>query len=120
MKIFFNVKNPYYKGFTPKVGDIIRLYNNTYIISLYIENDLYEMKDICNGNIVIYSLRRRPFEILISNECKKEISSKLIIIKNENIISNYLDNINNKDDINKKIYTSTILENNYSSYCSIM
>jgi hypothetical protein len=78
------------------------------------------MKNICNGDIIVYSLRRRPFEILITDECKKDICSKLIIIKNENIISNYLDNINNKDDINKKFYTSTILENNYSSYCSIM
>jgi hypothetical protein len=120
MKIFFNVKNPYFKGLSPKIGDIIRLYNNTYIILSYIENDLFEMKNICNGDIIVYSLRRRPFEILITDECKKDICSKLIIIKNENIISNYLDNINNKDDINKKFYTSTILENNYSSYCSIM
>jgi len=119
MKIFFNVKNPYYKDYIPQCGDIIRLYNNTYIINSYQDNDLYEIKNICNGDIKIYSLKRRPFEILISNKCKKDIISKNIIIKNENIIPNYLDNIN-KDDVNKKNYTSTIIDNSYNSYCSIM
>jgi len=116
MKIFFNIKNPYYKGLLPQIGDIIRLYNNTYILTSIIEPNIFEMKNICTGDIKTYSLIRRPFEILISKSCKDDICSSKLIIKKDNIITNYLETIT-ADYVNienKKIDNATY------SYCVLM
>ena len=119
MKIFFNIKNPYYKGLLPKVGDIIRLYNNTYILTSIIEPNIFEMKDVCRGDIKTYSLLRRPFEILLSNECKNEICSNSLIIKKDNIITNYLETIKTEEEIIKNNTQISNISSAYS-YCSIM
>jgi hypothetical protein len=119
MKIFFNIKNPYYKGILPQVGDIIRLYNNTYILTGIIETNIFEMKDMCKGDIKTYSLLRRPFEILLSNSCKNDISASSLIIKKDSIITNYLEQIKTEEEL---IKNDTDISNNSSvySYCSIM
>lgn len=100
MKVFFIQKNPYYKGYIPQLRDIIRLYNKTYLITS-VNNDIYDLKDMSNGSTISYSLKRRPFEILLYSSCKKEISS--IHYK---IIPNYLHNLS---------LLSTPIEKNNSS-----
>jgi hypothetical protein len=119
MKIFFNVKNPYYRGLLPEVGDIIRLYNNTYILTSNIEPDIFEMRDMYVGEIKTYSLLRRPFEIIMRNVCKNEICERGLIVKKEIIINDYLQNIKNNEEI-KKMYTIPIESSSNYSYCSIM
>ena len=119
MKIFFNIKNPYYRGLLPEVGDIIRLYNNTYILTANIDPHIFEMKDMYVGEVKTYSLLRCPFEILMRNVCKNEICERGLIVKRAAIINNYLENINNEHEI-KNNNTTPIESTNYYSYCSIM
>jgi hypothetical protein len=121
MKIFFNVKNPYYKEILPTIGDVIRLYNNTYILTSNIDKNIFEMKNMCTGEIRTYSLLRRPFEIIMTNACKEDICniSTKLIIKKDNIISNYLETIDNHDYITVDNKKTTETSNSYS-YCCIM
>jgi hypothetical protein len=119
MKIFFNIKNPYYRGLSPEVGDIIRLYNKTYILTANIETNIFEMKDMYVGEIKTYSLLRRPFEILLRNACKNDICSKSKIIQKDTIIKDYLQNIES-DQTNDDYGINNNIKNNYNSYCSIM
>lgn len=116
MKVFFIQKNPYCKGYIPQLRDIIRLYNNTYLITS-INNDVYELKDMCSGNLKTYSLRRRPFELIMTNSCKNDICSKKSL--SYNIIPNYLQNIPDLND-NTHIIKNNHLSSSYSSYCGIM
>ena len=117
MKVFFIQKNPYCKGYVPQISDIIRLYNNTYIITSK-NDDVYDLKDICSGSIVSYSLRRRPFELLLSQSCKDDICKKKSLSKS--IVPNYLDNIPQES---QPILNTPINNSSYSiplPYCSIM
>jgi hypothetical protein len=115
MKVFFIQKNPYCKGYIPQIHDIIRLYNNTYLITSKTD-EVYELKDLCSGTIKTYSLQRRPFELIMTNSCKNDICS--IKSLSSNIIPNYLQNI--PQEPNPPIIKNDNINYSYLSYCSIM